>query len=999
MEYTNITFEDLLSNFKTNLAADKHFKNVNSATIFGMYMEMLAASTDMTNFNLQRMLEEAFFKTARNDSSYIKLCRNFGYSPQRPVPAQTQLHIVLKGPFPKEFKDAQNVCIDFTKEIVQLSYLGNPYILEGTYSYKFSESDLAYCTDPTWRKTLRSANVNEKIPYNKLQIVDSSLNNSMPIKCFQGEQKVVEFKGEDVIKEHNTTRLKTNKSSKTHNDEKTYAEQFDNVSQYYDIDDLSFSNWYGHRDPFAKNINNEYAPGNGITKVIIAESAGKAFSDASVSNSRTLFDIEESSIFMHKDIIDSDGNTPSTPIDVCCISTNEDKTVRINFSGLNYLTNDGLKVTTNKDGKPVYQNLYVQYLSTLGAGANKLGVKGSVMSHNNKFYINVNGRFVDITNNIEFVISKDITGGKNFEQKQSMKDNAIASYYNSMMKLVSKRDFINYFSSLTKPINVKTALVYSQANIDNTIEMLDAHPELDVTDALHQLEVRQNTVCYSLAGDLYKSENTYSNEKFYPINILMNPKDFTNNSWPFDFCKYENVDDALTLYCDEYPDHVTDYLKLLISPSGFYTKYKNQEVTTDSAQYEQNIEAVESPIENACTTNTILYSLPPFMQYFDIVGDVKVKPLTKDIDAYKLKMSNKIYKYLNELSTSSREIYKADIIKLYMDDPDTEAANIDIKVSSIVAPSFNSRHFYSNKSVILISNVSVDKNLANVWGFNEIIIPKTDSNYIVIPNSITQNNQITYTLICRKKQSGILNLQNIQSPCTITEFDNYYKIVLKNSYTDSSIPLNDTSVFNPLFTESVDIDNTKKLYEPVANATIINCLVDHLAITTINNENYWSSSKLLADADPSDYGLDNKTLENIKDDLSSWLNKLYVHREADRVIDLPYTIKTYNVTTRDETITRKGNLFTDADKTLSEYSFWNYFATKIIQNFYPNIDEKTSLDSTDWEKATRLLTDIYKLVKPGITDSILDDNNNIVNFSTDMDMAILCNRVNISYKD
>ena len=41
MEYTNITFEDLLSNFKTNLTSDDRFKHINSATIYGMFMEML----------------------------------------------------------------------------------------------------------------------------------------------------------------------------------------------------------------------------------------------------------------------------------------------------------------------------------------------------------------------------------------------------------------------------------------------------------------------------------------------------------------------------------------------------------------------------------------------------------------------------------------------------------------------------------------------------------------------------------------------------------------------------------------------------------------------------------------------------------------------------------------------------------------------------------------------------------------------------------------------
>lgn len=1012
MEYTNITFEDLLSNFKTNLTSDDHFKHINSATIYGMFMEMLAASTDMTNYNMQRILEEAFFRTARNDSSYIKLCRNFGYSPQRPVPAQTTLHIVLKGPFPREFKTANNVQIDFTKELVQLSYLGHPYILDGKYSYKFTRADLDNCTDPTWRKTLRSASTINKIPYNQLQIVDSSLNNSQTIKCFQGEEKIVEFNGNEIFgKKVEEIKKKTKK--KQHNDEKNYAEQFDHLGQFYDINDISFSNWYSYRDPFAINDKHEYAPNDGITKVILAKTQSQALSDfkkiGDIPN-HTLFRIEDSSIFLSPQIIDSN-TIPEKPFDICCITTNEDKTVRINFSSLNYIANEGITYYTNNDGTIDYYNLYVKYLSTIGAAANKLGVKGSQMMHKNKFYVTVDGKYFDITNNIEFVISTDITGGKDFESKQSMRDNAIASYYNSMMKLVSKRDFINYFSTLTSPINVKTALIASQNDIDNTLEMLDKNPKLAAdSEYMNLLNMKQNTICYSLIGDLYRLDKTNKTQTYYPINVLMTPAHF-ENKWPFDFCKPESVEDALTLYCDEYPEHVTDYLKLLISPGGYFTKYvKNaptgtvDEILNDPniPQYEKNIALVTTPIEKACTINTILYSLPPFMQYFDIVGDVKVKSLTKNIDEYKLKMSNKIYKYLNELSTSSREIYKSDIIKLYTDDPDTESVDIDIKVSSILVPSFITRKFTNNPNVILIRNLTINKNLANVWGFNEIIIPKYDDDFTLITDAITENNQISsckITLVTSDSKPIDINIG--KTACTIVKHDDYYKIVLHTPYSHTNIPLDDstTTNFKPLSTDTSELETKIKELEPNTNSKIVNAAVAYLSIETTNNQNYYTISKLDNTNIADDYGLESSDqITKINKKIDKWLKNLHQHNEADRAIDLPYTVRTNSITTRQETTARKGNLIYDIHDTLSEYSFWNYFAKQIINDYYPNIQEDTDLDSQDWKQATRLLIDIYKLVKPGITDSILDDNNNIVNFSTDLDVAVLCNKVNVLYK-
>ena len=75
MDNTSITFEDLYSNYLSMISSDKRFKNIGSATLIGMYLEMLAATSDMASFNIQRMIEEGFFRTARLDSSFIKLLK------------------------------------------------------------------------------------------------------------------------------------------------------------------------------------------------------------------------------------------------------------------------------------------------------------------------------------------------------------------------------------------------------------------------------------------------------------------------------------------------------------------------------------------------------------------------------------------------------------------------------------------------------------------------------------------------------------------------------------------------------------------------------------------------------------------------------------------------------------------------------------------------------------------------------------------------------------
>ena len=40
MNYLNVTYEQLLQDFKARLNSDPKFKNIGSATIYGMFMEM-----------------------------------------------------------------------------------------------------------------------------------------------------------------------------------------------------------------------------------------------------------------------------------------------------------------------------------------------------------------------------------------------------------------------------------------------------------------------------------------------------------------------------------------------------------------------------------------------------------------------------------------------------------------------------------------------------------------------------------------------------------------------------------------------------------------------------------------------------------------------------------------------------------------------------------------------------------------------------------------------
>ena len=330
LNYLNVTYNQLVQQFQARLKSDPRFKNITSATIFGMFTEMLAAVTDMTNFYIQRTAEEGFISTAKLDSSIIKHCKNLGYNPRRPVPARCELIIRIKGPLPSTLTAGTEVF--FNRDTTKLMFNGNPFILDYGYSYVFTEEDIINGSSSDWYRDLTFAVPQESSEY--IPLIGINLYNTVnttPIKCFQAEQKIVEFLGTANIK------------------------KLGEPCQFYDVDDVNFSNWYGKRDPYAF-IENVYDPTLSWCQVGIGADEVDAF------NKENIYKIETQSIYLSDDIINLNGKLPEEPLKICLIDTNPDKTVRITFSSEPNIASIGLK--TDKD------NLYVKYLTTKGKEAN-----------------------------------------------------------------------------------------------------------------------------------------------------------------------------------------------------------------------------------------------------------------------------------------------------------------------------------------------------------------------------------------------------------------------------------------------------------------------------------------------------------------------------------------------------------------------------------------------------------------------------------------------------
>ena len=1032
MDNTSITFEDIYANFLSSISSDKRFKNIGSATLIGMYLEMLAATSDMANFNLQRMQEEGFFRTARLDSSYIKLCKNWGYAPRRPIPAQGSLSVVFKGPFPKELKNLpenETLTITLTNDQCNLSFLDMPFRLTDPIKYKFTKSDISNCTSPTWSKKFKSVIIDNttKELDNPLILSRDPVNNAnrFPIKCYQGEIKTLIFDGEEYIAKQEGKEVQEENGIITVKSE--------TLGQRFDINDLSFSNWYGIRDPFAVkfrhfNKDSTYTPSNGLTKV---------YTRFKNSGESKIFHIEDRSILLDERILTNFGANPqgdSRPC-TCLLETNPDKTVSFVFGPYSYLAQLAFEGKRDPNtNKIIYPDLYIKYLSTRGAFGNKTGITESQLTNNTKLMLHTSVGTFDITNNVQFLFADDLTGGENFESKESMYDNAEA-YWTSQLKLVSKRDFINYFNSLTTPIDVLCALVFGLKELDNTYETNMFKKAKDMV-SINSMNINLNYLFYTLASHMYI--NTGKNV-YMPRNIFV--KD-SKDEWITDgfVAESDNADNPATLYCDEYNEHIADYIKCIVSPEAYYNKYAllDWPPAKEDSQYMKNIKEIDHNVKLLTPTNTVVMSLPPFLHYYDLVGDIEVDAGTENLDDFKEKLQTKIYKYLDTLTLETREIYKSNLIKLCMDEDHVLNANLNIKVSDLIAPTFKNNTWNETDQIKgvrvilntekLTSEYDKYKNMgtyADALVFNEIIIPRTDSEHIKFDvDSITPDSTIHiqfrfYTDNIRNL--GWKNEVDHSSKFTVDNTNlNYIKIYLHTPFegVGDSISLpsitNPKLMFMPSSTEDLDVAQSEvdeelrkeliKYGENTSQCRLYNILAINSTggfHTTVSyGNNYWSDSKYdVTEERATEYGLTKDTLQKLDNDVKTWMNGLYTHNTADRPIDLPYNIKSFDVTTRSETILRRGDLISNSDITLSEKDFWNYLIKMLLNKYYATkITETTPITDNAWTHAELLIIDLYKLFKPGISDSILDDNNNIVNYSMDQDIAIIRCKFNVKYQ-
>ena len=955
MDYTELTTEELVDRFRAFMKNKDYFEKIKASAFYPKFIQILSDTCDRMNFYTQRTAEERLLDTAQIKSNVIKHCQNDGYGPRRPVPAIAEFTIQLKGPFPAEINKAGTE-IFFNQNNLSLTFANMPFILDSSYSYVLSEEDITYCHESDWQKTLINAVPHTNSVYMPLQGINFvNTENVMPIKCFQGERKTYTVEGQSVL----------NKIAKP--------------GQSYNIPDKTFCNWYGERDPYAYNGDRNYVQKNSWCQVGIGETEADAFAD------EALFDVETHSIKLNKkyrklnpetediikrklyEIVSHPKNLDvayfeqtvkeliALQLRICKINSNPDETVKVTFGYDNNIVNGLMKPS---------DNFYCRYISTMGKAANRRHVAGANIIINTPIFASVNGNIIDISANVSFILNSDIYGGDDFESIASMKVNAPA-YFSRRNKLIMKEDFENYLGTLTAPMYVHNAYAAGQQDIERSQVTAKEYP------------IIQNVVIYSLLGRLYiKNDGDY-----YPRDILND----------------DDISEPYTIYGDDYLEHMTDYVKFLISPVGYYHWQYGK---NPSEQWIRNVQLIRENCKDNLPVNTTMLSVPPFLHYYDLVGTVRVNS-TANLQEYNTRMKNKVYKFLDDSLRATKKIYKADIIKLYTDDPDTLSIDADIKVSDIIKSPLQQYEWdnhMENSSVFMAildktlptytdaiadynashsTNVVVGADLNWIQGpFNVIRIPKTDLRGKQLFEKTVDgiNIELTYEFFADAGSTNQRTFKKtVMTHCKASEF----KDENNNVFINLELPM------------VYAANETKSRYYSYT--------LDYLKIV-VPSYNDLASTSQLDSLKASVYKLPAHTVKYITDRLMRWLKDCRVSKTASRAIELPYYVKMYNdINAREEDIMRKGNVIGEHEHTLSEASFWNYFACEeILKRYYGDkLTIETHPSNEYWVAASRLLYDIYVLIKASIDDSVLDDNNNITNFSMEQESAVVINKLNV----
>lgn len=594
LNYTGLTHEEIEVQVTNKLKADPRFETFLESSIAQTIIEIFTGSTDLINYYLERRAEENYLDTAKLKSSVILLAKQLGYVITRPIPARSALNMRIFGNLAASGITA-GTTIPLTKFSTAFSHNGLNYIMLNSLEYTITDADIA--AGRTLNKTISYAYTTSGVMTPDI-IPTSAVDN---IEILQG----------NIIQ---------------HTIEGSTNTQLSQAFQIYKIDDPKFSNLYGNEDITYNAGTDTFDLLNNLTKVGIANDPSLVFSTSADVNN--LFEIDRRSLINQESL-----GEYGTAKKLCYIRTHMDGTVELLFGDNNF---------AELGAETVNDNIYIQYFATEGKNANKVGVIGDVLQLNGSIITGGTSPGINITPHLEFTLKKNITGGANLEDIDSIRYNA-PGIYASLDRVVTAADYKAYLKTITSPINVKNAIAWGEqeevraSNVRAIFEMF-------------------NVVFYSILGEIYNIYDTSMSE----IKPLSGPN---------------SLQDSALLEGEDYD--ITD----IVSSNSYFNIFIKQSLPSevgriDFLQEDHPIRIMYNKIKSKSQVTIANVYTTPLIQDFEVHGTVYVSKLADKLSV-RTRANNSVYAMLNEKADFHIPIYKSNIIELIEEVP--EVKYLDLK--------------------------------------------------------------------------------------------------------------------------------------------------------------------------------------------------------------------------------------------------------------------------------------------------------------------------------
>jgi len=588
LNYTGLSYEDIKKQIDTSLKSDSRFDNFVDSALYKSMMNLFAGSTDLTNYYVERTAEEMYLETAQHLSSVIANANNLGYIVRRPLGAQANITFKISGPLVSAAAGQEIIVTGYS----DLNFNGTQFKLLNSYKYVLTTDDA---------NILQTAN--GSISFNEAEIVDNDSNESVPISILQGEERTFE------IAPGNSTGQKWQK---------------------YNIDDPSFSNYFGESD-FGDWNNSTETSSTNLTQVEITDGG----------DSR-LYYINKRSLTAEVNTYNLIQESTSAAPDICLIKTNKDTTVDIFFG-------DGV---SSSIGAKTGETIKVKYFSVLGTDANQIGVLNKKIDFNGAITLDSN----PITSNTETFFKSNIRSGANLEDKESIRLNAPA-IFQSLDRLVTKVDYATYLKTITDPIFVKLSVAWGEA--DEIAKQRSLGYQVTAIKELF------NVIISSVLSSVYKFD-TY-----------MKPKKLLVGT-----SEYYDADDIETTFLDSVPTSgfaAKTYFDFYIKNDiASYMNYLYDENNSNNAKIKTFLSKL---VERSQATVKNVY-ITPIVQGFELVGDVVLKNFS-DIETEKIKILNAVYTMLDSGMNFETQVYISNISDIINSIPSVKHSSISFKAIDV----------------------------------------------------------------------------------------------------------------------------------------------------------------------------------------------------------------------------------------------------------------------------------------------------------------------------